>query len=111
MPFAGSIQGEDDLSTRYFKINRFLELDKSCLIATKVAQTGVNIKEITHIINAAGYKSEIPTIQGLGRALRKHESKLLVYYYDFIDPYKYLNDHSINRKKILLNEGHEVTII
>jgi len=111
MPFADSIRGEDDLSTRYSKINKFLGSSKTCLIATKVAQTGVNIREITHIINAAGYKSEIPTIQGLGRALRKHESKLLVYYYDFMDPYKYLADHSKNRKKILLNEGHEVTIV
>ena len=111
MPFADSIQGEDDLSVRYSKINKFLESGKSCLIATKVAQTGVNIKEITHIINGAGYKSEIPTVQGLGRALRKHESKLLVYYYDFVDPYKYLSEHSKNRKKILLNEGHEVTTL
>ena len=56
-------------------------------------------------------KSEIATIQALGRALRKHESKELVYVYDFLDKEKYLLEHSRARKRHYQNEGHEVIIL
>ena len=78
------------------------------LIGTKILQTGVNIEEITHFINARGMKSEIATLQALGRALRKHNTKDKVYVYDFFDQEKYLVDHSIEREKHYREEGHEV---
>jgi len=56
-------------------------------------------------------KSEIATLQALGRALRIHETKEQVYVYDFFDQEKYLIDHSLERKKHYEAEGHEVTII
>ena len=71
-------------------------------------QTGVNIEEITHLINARGLKSEVATIQALGRALRKHESKDQVYVYDFMDNAKYLRAHSKARKVYYTKENHEV---
>ena len=39
-------------------------------------------------------KSEIATVQALGRTLRKHENKSQVYIYDFIDKAPYLGKHS-----------------
>ena len=56
-------------------------------------------------------KSEIATIQALGRALRKHDTKDKVFVYDFFDPERYLVDHSRERKKHYEAEGHEVTLI
>ena len=53
-------------------------------------------------------KSEIATLQALGRALRKHKSKERVYIYDFIDKEKYLFTHSRQRIKHYKKEGHEV---
>ena len=53
-------------------------------------------------------KSEIATLQALGRALRTHESKDRVYVYDFLDQEKYLLDHSKEREKHYKAEGHEV---
>ena len=56
-------------------------------------------------------KSEIATIQALGRALRRHDSKEKVYIYDFLDKEKYLKEHSQARKKHYKKEGHEIEII
>ena len=56
-------------------------------------------------------KSEIATLQALGRALRRHDSKKQVYVYDFMDKEKYLSNHSRARKRHYENEGHEVQII
>ena len=105
------LQGCDSIGERYNAISRFRGCgDTSVLIGTKILQTGVNIEEITHFINARGMKSEIATIQALGRALRKHESKELVYVYDFLDKEKYLREHSLSRKRHYEREGHTVTV-
>jgi len=104
------LQGEDDIGKRYKTISEFLNTkSSSVLIGTKILQTGINIEEITHLINARGLKSEVATIQALGRALRKHESKDQVYIYDFMDDAKYLRAHSKARKRYYTKENHEVS--
>ena len=105
------LQGCDSVGERYEAISRFRGCgESSILIGTKILQTGVNIEEITHFINARGMKSEIATLQALGRALRRHDSKKVVYIYDFMDKEKYLRDHSISRKRHYEREGHEVKV-
>jgi ATP-dependent helicase IRC3 len=106
------LEGATNLIDRYDTISKFKDSKRSkVLIGTKILQTGVNIEEITHLINARGLKSEIATLQALGRALRKHHSKSKVYVYDFMDQEKYLKTHSKNRKTHYKNEGHEVKLI
>ena len=106
------LQGCDSIGERYKAISRFRGCgESSILIGTKILQTGINIEEITHFINARGMKSEIATLQALGRALRRHESKEKVYIYDFFDQEKYLVDHSLEREKHYKAEGHEIKII
>lgn len=106
------LQGEDSLCDRYKSISKFLnQNESSVLIGTKILQTGINIEEITHFINARGMKSEIATLQALGRALRRHESKDKVFVYDFIDREKYLLAHSTARRRHYEKEGHEVRIL
>jgi len=106
------LQGCDAIGERYEAISRFRGCrDSSILIGTKILQTGVNIEEITHFINARGMKSEIATLQALGRALRKHETKEEVYVYDFLDKEKYLRDHSLARKRHYEKEGHTVKVL
>ena len=56
-------------------------------------------------------KSEIATIQALGRALRVSDNKEEVYIYDFLDKEKYLSKHSRERIVHYKKEGHEVEII
>ena len=106
------LQGCDSIGERYEAISRFRRCrESSVLIGTKILQTGVNIEEITHFINARGMKSEIATLQALGRALRRHDSKQVVYIYDFMDKEKYLRDHSIARKRHYEREGHTVEVL
>ena len=106
------LEGANSVGERYQAISRFRGCsESSILIGTKILQTGINIEEITHFINARGMKSEIATLQALGRALRRHDSKEVVYIYDFLDKEKYLKQHSSARKKYYKKEGHEVTQI
>jgi len=56
-------------------------------------------------------KSEIATLQALGRALRRHHTKDVVYVYDFMDKEKYLREHSVARKRHYEREGHTVNIL
>ena len=67
IPGALALEGKDDVMTRKETIKAFTEGDLSVLIGTKIMQTGIDIPEITHLINARGLKSEIATLQALGR--------------------------------------------
>ena len=60
-------------------------------------QTGIDIPEISHFINARGLKSDISTIQAMGRSLRTHKSKSKVYIYDFMDNRYILHGHGKRR--------------
>ena len=105
------LEGANSVGERYNAISRFRGCrTTSVLIGTKILQTGVNIEEITHFINARGMKSEIATLQALGRALRRHESKEVVHIYDFLDKEKYLREHSLARKRHYEREGHTVKV-
>ena len=107
-----TLEGVDDLATRYKVIHDFLNHPtSSCLVGTKIMQTGINIQEISHFINARGLKSETATLQALGRTLRKQEGQEKVFVYDFLDPYRYLKAHSDQRKSAYEAEGHEVKIL
>ena len=65
-----------------------------CVICTAVWKEGVNIPELNVVINAAGGKSELVTLQTIGRGLRKTENKSELIIYDFFDnSHHYLVDH------------------
>ena len=104
------LEGANSVGERYESISRFRgHVKGSILIGTRILQTGINIEEITHFINARGMRSEIATIQALGRALRVSDNKDKVYVYDFMDKEKYLDAHSRERIKHYKKEGHKVT--
>jgi len=106
------LRGEDDLGKRYSTIRRFVTCsESSVLLGTRILETGVDIREITHFINARGLKSPIATIQALGRSLRLHDNKDRVFIYDFMDRGRYLAEHSRKRYNTYKKEGHEVEII
>ena len=100
LPGSVSVEGKDTLEERYEIIQSFIADTKHpILIGTNVLQTGININEITHMINARGLEGEIPTIQGLGRGIRKSEGKTEMHFYDFYDKVPYLEKHSKSRIK------------
>lgn len=105
------LEGADNLKERYKFISKFVKnKNTSVLIGTKILQTGINIEEITHFINARALKSEIATLQALGRSLRKHESKTKVVIHDFLDTDPHLNTHAKQRLKHYKKEGHQIII-
>lgn len=117
MPLEGyselyTLEGINSISERKEAISGFLGAKGAAfLIGTKVLQTGINIEEITHLINARGLKDKIPTIQGLGRGMRKTKDKSSVMVYDFMDEIPYMRDHSKARIRHYKKEGHEITWI
>jgi superfamily II DNA or RNA helicase len=100
LPDALTIQGNDDITARKKAIKEFQTSESAILIGTVILQTGINIPEITHFINCRGLKSDIPTIQALGRALRTHETKSEVFIYDIFNQEGILLQHSKKRLRI-----------
>ena len=98
LPNSLTLEGKDSIHVRKDTIKSFVENDNSILIGTTIMQTGIDIPEITHLINARGLKSEIATLQALGRALRIHKSKKEVFIHDFSDEVPYLKEHSKKRR-------------
>jgi len=112
IPNSYTLEGINSISERKESIKGFIKSkDAAFLIGTKVLQTGINIEEITHLINARGLKDKIPTIQGLGRGMRKMDGKSSVMVYDFMDEIPYMNDHSKQRIKHYRKEGHDINWI
>jgi superfamily II DNA or RNA helicase len=111
IPGSHLLMGKNSLDERDEKVKEFIKEESSVLIGTVIFQTGINIPEITHLINARGLKSEVATLQAAGRALRRHDSKSQVYIYDFIDDAPYLLKHSKQRVKSYKSLGFEVYLI
>lgn len=81
------------------------EKDIQCVIASAVWKEGINIPSLDVIINAAGGRSELATLQGIGRGMRTTDSKSSVTIKDFVDPYKYLSHHTILRLRLYAEHG------
>jgi len=112
IPNSYTLEGINSLEERKDSIKKFLKSEgPSFLIGTKVLQTGINIEEITHFINARGLKDKIPTLQGLGRGMRKADGKTTVMVYDFLDKIPYMETHSKLRIRHYKKEGHSIDYI
>jgi len=76
------------------------------VIATTVWKEGINIPELGVVINAAGGKSEISTLQSIGRGTRKTATKEELIIVDFFDPsHPFLLDHWGERFCLYSDQG------
>jgi superfamily II DNA or RNA helicase len=92
-------------------MNEF-KTDHDLLIGTiSIFSEGIDIPNLDIIINASANKGDVRTIQSLGRVLRKINGKKDAIYYDFIDYGIFFKYASFRRKKILINQGHDIEII
>jgi superfamily II DNA or RNA helicase len=102
---SGDLKGED--RTKAIKDIRSGKLPMA--VATTVFDEGVDIPEIKSIVLAGGGKSQVKSIQRIGRGLRLAENKDKVIIYDFYDlHHKMLMKHSKERLKTYEGEGFEV---
>jgi len=88
------VQGETESVSREEIRLAFNSKEIKCCIATTVWKEGVNIPSLNVIINAAGGKSEIATLQAIGRGLRVTKDKKEITIVDIFDPsHPYLISH------------------
>jgi len=80
-------------------------------IASKVFNEGINIPQLEVVINCAAGKSKIENIQRPGRGTRLSEGKNQLIVYDFIDPYRYLAEHSNERIMLFAEQNWNIEII
>jgi len=77
-----------------------------CVIATTVFREGINLPELNVLINASGGKSEIATLQAVGRGLRLTEMKKTLIFYDTVNlSHNYLISHLGERLTIYTEAG------
>lgn len=76
-----------------------------CVICTSAWREGVDIKTLDCIVNGCGGKGEIKVMQTIGRATRITANKTEFILVDFLDPYKYLAEHTIKRLSLYKEAG------
>jgi superfamily II DNA or RNA helicase len=100
------IKGKNKDEDRALIKETFSEKYHLCVIATTVWKEGVDIPSLNVVINAAGGKSEIATLQAIGRGLRATEDKKEVVVIDIFDPsHPYLISHFGERVTLYMDKG------
>ena len=99
------VQGGTDTETRELIKKSLNDNLLKIVISTAIWYEGVNIPSLCVIINGCGGKSDIRTVQIVGRGLRTTADKSEIVIVDFLDPYKYLAQHAIQRIRIYVENG------
>ncbi len=100
------ISGSSTLDQRKEIIRRFSNKVRAILIGSSVLDEGVDIPEITTLVNAGGGKSSARYYQKIGRAIRPCGDKKRAIVIDFLDSdIKYMNRHAQERLRIIRTES------
>jgi superfamily II DNA or RNA helicase len=99
------VNGSTSGKIRSEVIGLFRQKQIRCVVCTDVWREGVDIPSLDVLVNLAGGKSEVRTIQSSGRTMRRAKGKQRAIIVDFLDPYRYLAEHAIQRLQIYLAEG------
>ena len=91
------VRGETQLTQRKEYWEKLRRGEINCLIATKIADEGVDIPGIGVLILAGGGKARHLLVQRVGRGMRRTTDKEQVIVFDFFDEGKNLSRHSQNR--------------
>lgn len=91
------LHGASEAEEREMIRKELIEKKTKCVISTVIWREGINIPSLNCVVNAAGGKSEIATLQAIGRGLRKTDDKEEVLIVDFLDTSRYLAEHAIAR--------------
>jgi len=104
MPESEFIQGNTPAEERQEVIDRLREKTLLCVIATTLADEGLDIKTLNAIIVAGSGKSSTKAFQRIGRVLRIAEGKRDAIAVDFYDKAPYIRAHSKRRLKLYRSE-------
>lgn len=104
IPEAEFVQGNDSSDYRTDCLNRLRSRKLKVLIATTLADEGLDLPTLDCLVLAGGGKSETRALQRVGRALRIAEGKRRALVYDFWDEARFLNEHARKRMQIYQTE-------
>lgn len=99
------VRGQNSTDDRLFHKESLLNEDIYTVICSRIWMEGINIPNLRVIIYAAGYKEKKKVLQAMGRGLRTAKDKDKIILYDFVDPYRYLAEHTIQRIQVFLENG------
>lgn len=99
------IKGDTDKDKREEVRQALEKKELKVVIATAVWYEGVDIKSLDSVVIAAGGKSTLRVLQNIGRSTRVSEGKTEALVIDFLDPYKYLSSHCIERLSLYVEKG------
>jgi len=105
IPDAILLTGRDPSELRVSVLDALRERRQKVVIATTLADEGLDIPALDVLILAGGGKSETKALQRIGRALRKTEEKDSAVVSDFLDEARFLNEHSLRRLEIYRTES------
>lgn len=74
------------------------------LIASTIADEGLDIRPLAGLVNLGGGKSSTKAMQRVGRTLRPYSGKTHAEIIDFDDRARYLSKHSVARRKLYETE-------
>jgi len=80
------------------------------IMTISIGAEGLDIPNMDVIINAAGNKGDVKSIQVLGRVLRLFKGKGTAQYIDFVDGGKYTSKHSTRRIMAFEKQGHKINV-
>lgn len=105
--YAAFISGSKTAVTREEFMEQFKQRSRSILIGSNGTMSeGIDIPEITVVINASGGKSSVQYYQKIGRALRLCEDKKRCTIVDFLDQnIKFMNKHANARIRLIKSES------
>lgn len=104
LPQAQFVQGADSAAKRQRVFRRLEKKTYRIVIATTLADEGLDVPTLDAVILASGGKSETRTLQRIGRALRPAPGKDKALIIDFFDHAPFLKDHSLRRLQIYRTE-------
>jgi superfamily II DNA or RNA helicase len=99
------IQGSVDVAVRE-EIRALMEKENNivCIAISKIFAEGINIKNLHYIVFAASGKAKIKILQTIGRGVRLHPLKNMLYIFDIADNLRYSNKHLKERIKLYETE-------
>lgn len=105
LPEAVLLTGKDSSGFRVETLDALREGKQAVVIATTLADEGLDIPSLDVLILAGAGKSETRALQRIGRALRKTENKHSATVIDFYDQARFLEIHSRRRMEIYQTES------
>jgi len=106
------VDGNRDTEQRAAALARLEDSRIDFIISTKVFAEGVNVPELRTVINAAGGKSVIETLQQVGRGSRRTDGKNRFIVYDIGDKgNRWLHAHAKERIRAMRREGFNCVVV